>query len=51
MQVFDEELLNSKYVTIDEKGWHIAEDAPKELKEKFDKYISQIKEQGEILDD
>ena len=39
MKIFDEELLNSEYVTVDETGWHISEDAPEELKKKFKDFI------------
>lgn len=33
------DLLESEYVTIDERGWHISEDAPEELKEQFEQFI------------
>lgn len=40
MREYNEELMNSEYVTIDERGWHISEDAPEELKKKFNEFIS-----------
>lgn len=36
-----ENWMNSEYITIDEKGWHISDDAPEELKEKFKKFIDE----------
>lgn len=48
MKVIDEELMNSEYITVDEKGWHISDDAPHELKAKFDEFIERASEGIEI---
>lgn len=44
MKIIDKELMTSEYITVDEKGWHISEDAPDELKAKFYKFIESAKE-------
>ena len=36
-----EDWMNSEYITIDETGWHISDDAPKDLKEKFHKFVGE----------
>lgn len=45
------EFIDSPYLIIDETGWKLKENAPKELKEKFDEYMklvnSHIKEEKE----
>lgn len=48
MKTIDKELMTSEYITVDEKGWHISEDAPDELKAKFDKFIESAKDGVEI---
>lgn len=48
MKIIDEELMNSKYVTIDEKGWHISDDAPLALKERFYEFIEKVNDGIEI---
>lgn len=48
MRIYDEELMNSEYITIDEKGWHISDDAPDELKKKFNEFISKAESGVEI---
>ena len=37
-----EEWMNSEYITIDERGWHISNDAPDDIKHKFDEFMKQI---------
>lgn len=49
MKIFDEELFNSKFITIDEKGWHISKDAPEELKKKFNEFIK-IAQTGIVIE-
>jgi len=34
--------IDSPYLIIDEKGWRLKEDAPKELKEEFKKYMNSL---------
>ena len=46
--MFDEELMNSEFVSIDEKGWHISDDAPEDLKKKFKKFIENAEKGIEI---
>lgn len=48
MKMYDEELVNSEYITIDERGWHISDDAPEELKKKFNEFISKAESGVEI---
>ena len=48
MRIYDEELINSEYVTIDERGWHISDDAPEELKKKFKAFIKKAEDGIEI---
>lgn len=48
MKIHDNELMNSEYVTIDEKGWRISEDAPEELKDKFNEFIKKVEQWIEI---
>lgn len=48
MKRIDEDLMNSEYVTIDERGWHISDDAPAELKEEFKRFIEQAEQGAEI---
>ena len=48
MRMYDEELMNSEYVIIDEKGWHISDDAPEELKKKFHAFIKRAEDGVEI---
>lgn len=48
MKIHDEELLNSEFVTVDEKGWHISDDAPEALKEKFKEFIRKAEDGIEI---
>ena len=49
MKIIDEELLESKYVSVDEKGWHISDDAPEDLKQKFKMFIQQAEDGIEIV--
>lgn len=39
MRQHNSNLLNSEYVTIDERGWHISDDAPDDLKKEFEQFI------------
>ena len=48
MKIHDDELMNSEYVYIDEKGWHISDDAPEELKDKFNEFIKKAEQGIEI---
>lgn len=48
MKIYDEELMNSEYITADEKGWHISDDAPVELKEKFKDFLEKTEQGIEI---
>ena len=48
MKSIENELLDSEYVSIDEKGWHISDDTPENLKQKFKKFIQQAEEGIEI---
>lgn len=48
MKRIDHDLLDSEYITIDEKGWHIAKDAPEELKEQFSRFIKEAEDGMEI---
>lgn len=48
MKKLDHDLLNSEYVTIDERGWHISDDAPDELKEEFEQFIEEAQDGMEI---
>lgn len=48
MRIIDEELMNSEFVTVDEKGWHISDDAPDELKKKFKEFIEKAENGIEI---
>lgn len=48
MKIYDEELMNSEFISIDEKGWHISDDAPDELKKKFNEFIEKAKDGMEI---
>lgn len=34
--------INSKYLIIDEKGWRLKENAPKELQEEFNEFMQMI---------
>ena len=44
-------LSQSEFVTIDEKGWHISDEAPEDLKKEFDNYFKVIGSSvEEILD-
>ena len=49
MRIYDVELMNSEYITVDEKGWHISDDAPEELKKKFNEFIS--KAEADVIDE
>ncbi len=48
MKIFDEELMNSEHITVDEKGWHISDDAPEELKLKFREFMKKAENGIEI---
>lgn len=48
MKIHDEELMNSEYITVDEKGWHISDDAPEELKNKFKEFIKKAENGIEV---
>ena len=48
MRIYDKELMNSKYVIVDERGWHISDDAPDDLKEKFKEFINRAEDGIEI---
>ncbi len=48
MKDYDEELFNSEFITSDEKGWHISDDAPEELKKKFKTFIKRAEDGIEI---
>lgn len=48
MKNINEKLLNSEYVTIDERGWHISKDAPEDLKKEFDEFIKSAEDGAEI---
>ena len=39
MRQHNSNLLNSEYMTIDERGWHISDDAPDDLKKEFEQFI------------
>jgi hypothetical protein len=32
-----------EWVIVDEKGWHLKENAPKDVKKKFDDFMKEIK--------
>lgn len=49
MKSFENELLESEFVSVDEKGWHISDDAPEDLKQKFEKFIQQAEDGIEIV--
>lgn len=34
--------INSPYLIIDEQGWRLKENAPKQLKEEFKKYMEEV---------
>ena len=34
--------IKSEYITIDESGWHCSDDAPDDIKQKFEDYMSQV---------
>lgn len=48
MKNIDFDLMDSEYVTIDEKGWHISDDAPDELKKRFWRFLDQATDGAEI---
>lgn len=48
MKSINNELLESEFVSVDEKGWHISDDAPEDLKQKFKKFIQQAEDGIEI---
>lgn len=48
MKIYDETLMNSEYITVDEKGWHISDDAPEELKKRFKEFIEKTENGVEI---
>ena len=39
MKEMFEKWMNSEYIEIDADGWHLKENAPKEIKEKYDEFI------------
>ena len=39
--------INSKYLIIDEQGWRLKEDAPKELQKEFDEFMRLINKENE----
>jgi hypothetical protein len=43
-----EDWMKSEYITVDEKGWHISDDAPDDLKEKFREFIVKAEQGIEI---
>jgi len=36
------DFINSKYLIIDERGWRLKKDAPKELKKEFKEYMESL---------
>lgn len=48
MKIIDNELMGSEFITVDEKGWHISEGAPDDLKRKFEEFIKKAENGGEI---
>lgn len=48
MKRLDQEMMDSEYVTIDERGWHIADNAPDELKERFERFLEEAQDGMEI---
>lgn len=48
MKEINSDLLNSEYVTIDESGWHISDDAPEEIKAQFEQFINAAEDGMEI---
>lgn len=36
------DFINSPFLIIDEKGWRLKTDAPKELVEKFEEYMKEV---------
>lgn len=47
--MINSELLKSEYVTVDEKGWHIADNAPEDLKKQFKAFMDKAKDGAEII--
>lgn len=39
MTISSEDWMNSKYITVDEKGWHCSDDAPEEIKKAFKEFM------------
>ena len=48
MMIEFEDWMESEYITIDEKGWHISDEAPVELKEKFHTFINNVERGIEV---
>lgn len=44
------DFIDSPYLIIDEKGWRLKKDAPKELKEKYNEYMESLKTENIIKD-
>lgn len=40
--------IESEYITIDEDGWHCADNAPKDIKDAFNEYMDMVKKETEI---
>lgn len=45
-----EDWMDSEFITVDEKGWHISDDAPDELKKKFKEFIGETDIKIELED-
>lgn len=38
--------IESEYITIDENGWHCADDAPEEIRREYEKYMKTVGNSG-----
>lgn len=50
MMVVAGDWIKSKYITIDEDGWHCSDDAPDSIKKEFYNFMSQVNSGVKIVD-
>ena len=51
MIVLAGEWIKSKYITIDEDGWHCSPDAPEDIRKQYDEFMSMVNTSMESIED
>lgn len=42
--------IKSEYITIDETGWHCSDDAPDDIKQKFEEFMEKVNSMSKLIE-